>query len=337
MTNNNGRNSNFEVIRLLAILMITAYHYVVHGVQDPVGGGNLLYCSSLWGKAGVNLFCLLTGYMLIGKDEIKYSRLKTVEGQVLFYTLSGLLVGFILHKYIGPGVIYYSVLPVISGHYWYITAYFIVFLLSPYINKLLQSIEKQSFKRLLLVCYVVWCIIPFFTLRENDGLFWNQFIWFVVMYMTGAYLKLYDSIFSRRTYIYAELAANLLLISSVFAIEWLAGIKEEATPFITYFRWSNSPLIVIICVGMMRLASMAPFRSIGWINFLASLVLGIYLFQENKFYQDILWHDLFNNSVPTTDFARFLHLIGSVLGVVIIGGIIEFIRVKIFKIIRITK
>ena len=34
-----GRNSNFEILRIVAILMITAYHYVVHGVAEPVGGG----------------------------------------------------------------------------------------------------------------------------------------------------------------------------------------------------------------------------------------------------------------------------------------------------------
>lgn len=34
-----GRNSNFEILRIVAILMITAYHYVVHGVADPNGGG----------------------------------------------------------------------------------------------------------------------------------------------------------------------------------------------------------------------------------------------------------------------------------------------------------
>lgn len=335
---NNGRNSNFEFIRLVAIVMITAYHYVVHGVQDPaIGGGNILYVTSLWGKAGVNLFCLLSGYMLISKDEIKYNRLKSVEFQVLFYTLTGLLVGFLLHKDIGIKDIIYSIIPVISEHYWYITAYFIVFLLSPYINKLVKALDKKSFQTLLIICYVIWSIIPFFTFRETSGMYWNQFIWFVVMYMTGAYLKINRSHYSKKTYIYALVISNILLVLSVFAIDWMTIFSEKATSYITYFRWSNSPLIVIICISMMRLADIATARSIGWINFLASLVLGVYLFQENIFYQGICWQDLFNNSIPSTSLDKILHVIISVAGVIALGGIIDFIRLKAFKLLRIIK
>lgn len=44
------RNSNFELLRIIAILMITAYHYVVHGVGNmAIRGGNVLHVSSLWG------------------------------------------------------------------------------------------------------------------------------------------------------------------------------------------------------------------------------------------------------------------------------------------------
>ena len=318
--------------------MITAYHYVVHGVQDPaVGGGNILYVSSLWGKAGVNLFCLLTGYMLIGKDEIKYNRLLSVEWQVLFYTLTGLLVGYFLHKEIGIISVFYSLLPVITDHYWYITAYFMVFLLSPYINKLIKGLDHKSFQWLLIICYMIWCIIPFFTLRENSGMYWNQFIWFVVMYLTGAYLKTYKNQFNKKTYVYAIIISNILLILSVFVIEWMTILNDKAISYITYFRWSNSPLIVIMCISMMRLADMAPIRIIGWINFMASLVLGIYLFQENIFYQSICWQDLFNNSIPTKAINRIFHVITSVVGVIAIGGIVDFIRLKIFKILKLTK
>ena len=81
------RNSNFEALRIIAILMITAYHYVVHGVGNmATGGGNVLYISSLWGKAGVDIFCLLTGYMLVTKENVNYKRLVNVELQILFYT-----------------------------------------------------------------------------------------------------------------------------------------------------------------------------------------------------------------------------------------------------------
>ena len=336
----NTRNSNFELLRVIAILMITAYHYVVHGAADPAtmsGGGYVLYISSLWGKAGVNLFCLLTGYMLVKKETISYGRLKSVEGQIIFYTLLGLLVGFSLGKHVGLGSLFYSFAPVISGHYWYMTAYVIVFLLSPYLNLLIKNHDKELFGRLLLISYAVWCIIPFFTLRENSGMFWSQLIWFVVMYLTGAYIGIVPAKYSKRFYIKALWISNILLILSAVAINLLSSYYYVLTDYITYFRWSNSPLVVIICISMMRLADMAPAKTVSWINYLGSLVLGIYLFQENKFFQDFCWNDWFNNTAPSTILQQIAHVIVSVAGVCIIGGLIEILRKRIFKIFRLSQ
>lgn len=337
----NTRNSNFELLRVVAILMITAYHYVVHGAADIASmtgeGGILLNVSSLWGKAGVNLFCLITGYMLVKKENISYNRLKTVEWQILFYTLLGLLVGFILGKHIGLGSLFYSIAPVISGHYWYMTAYVIVFLLSPYLNLLISKLEKEQYWKLLIILYVVWCIIPFFTLRQSTGMFWSQLIWFFVMYLTGAYIRINPARYSRKVYVNTLWISNVLLILSVLVISWLSSLYDVFSGLITYFRWSNSPLIVAICISMMRLADISSPKTIPWINFLASLVLGIYLFQENVFFQELCWKDWFDNTIPTTLLQQSAHIITSITCVCIIGGIIEYIRIVIFKIFKLQQ
>lgn len=55
------------------MLMIIAYHYVVHGTAiETAGAGTKVFreCASSWGKAGVNLFCLIMGYFGI-RSEFK--------------------------------------------------------------------------------------------------------------------------------------------------------------------------------------------------------------------------------------------------------------------------
>ena len=211
-----------------------------------------------------------------------------------------------------------------------------MFFLSLYLNILIKQINQKSFLRLLLISYISWSIIPFFTLHETTGMFFNQFVWFVVMYMTGAYIRTFKSPYNKKIYVVLFVASNLLLIISVFVLNWASGIYERITPYIDYFQWSNSPLIIVICVSMIRLADITPARSFKWINFLASLVLGIYLFQENKIYQEICWHDLFDNSLPATMFDRFLHVVTSVIGVIVIGGVVETIRIRIFNLLKIA-
>ena len=44
------RNSNFEALRIIAILMITAYHYVVHGVGNMAIGGGMCCILVLYGE-----------------------------------------------------------------------------------------------------------------------------------------------------------------------------------------------------------------------------------------------------------------------------------------------
>ena len=333
-----GRNSNFEILRIIAIIMITAYHYVVHGVANTSSGsGILLNLCSLWGKAGVNIFCLITGYMLVFKPHIDYKKLITVEYQVLFYTLSGLAFGHFTHHTIGIGSLVKSLFPVVFVHDWYVTAYVIVFLFSPFLNSMIKSLEQKDFTRLLLICYVVWCIIPFFTIREHSGLFWNQFIWFVVMYLTGAYIRITDNRHSKHWYLNSIWISTILLILSVVVIEWLSHYNVRFVQYITYFRWSNSPLIVIICYSLMRIAKMSKPTFIRWINFIASLVFGIYLFQENIFYRVFLWHNLFNNSIPTTQIQLMAHILLSIVTVVLIGGLIDYLRIRIFKLLKISK
>lgn len=71
------RNSGIEALRIIAMLMIIAYHYLVHGKAIETGGTKIfLECASLWGKAGVNLFCLIMGYFGIqSKFKVKkYSK-----------------------------------------------------------------------------------------------------------------------------------------------------------------------------------------------------------------------------------------------------------------------
>lgn len=227
-------------------------------------------------------------------------------------------------------------MPVVFGHYWYMTAYVIVFLLSPYINILIKNIDKDSFWKLLLICYVVWSIIPFFTIREHTGMYWSQFIWFVVMYITGAYIRIVPARFSKRFYVNTLWLSNIGLILSVVALSVLSLKYEVIVPYIPYFRWSNSPFIIAICIAMRRLADIIPAKTVSWINFLSSMALGIYLFQENIFFQDICWNDWFNNTIPSSILQRIIHIIVSVAGVCLIGGTIDYLRSKIFKLIRLS-
>lgn len=92
------RLSNFELIRIVAMLMIVGAHYLGHGVlrvrtsdayntfmQGDLINQMISVLYSPGGKTGVALFFMITGYFLCNKKEL-ISQKKLVS-QSFFYAL----------------------------------------------------------------------------------------------------------------------------------------------------------------------------------------------------------------------------------------------------------
>lgn len=94
----NVRQSNFELLRIVAMLMIVAHHLAVHGVQhchdaelaykayNAGNAVNRIFASVLipGGGAGVALFFMITGFFLCRKEA---ASIKNVALQAGFYSI----------------------------------------------------------------------------------------------------------------------------------------------------------------------------------------------------------------------------------------------------------
>src|SRR5574344_1877581 len=95
------RQSNIELLRILAIIMITLHHFSLYlglynnsnlGMEKNIFG---IVLFSL-GKIGVNIFIIISGYFLIdSKSNIK--KIIKLWLEVLFYSVSILIIGELLH------------------------------------------------------------------------------------------------------------------------------------------------------------------------------------------------------------------------------------------------
>ena len=69
------RNSSFELLRLISMLLIVMHHYSLHGGFDYMSTLSLrlyfIQCLNMGGKLGVNLFILISGYFLC-KSNFKF-------------------------------------------------------------------------------------------------------------------------------------------------------------------------------------------------------------------------------------------------------------------------
>ena len=273
------RKTNLEWLRIIAIFMIISYHYVVHTGFDFHEGDILsktfLELVSYGGKAGVNIFCILMGYFGV-KSRFRLEKVLRTEEQILFYSIVGIVVNILFNGLdFSLNALLKSIFPIIFDQYWFMTAYIIVYLLSPFINQLLLSMDRREYIKLLMVETIIWAIIPFFSLQESDGMGFTQLIWFGVMYSWGAYFRLYKRAYSISRYGVLIVLSILLVLGMVSELNYIGYNNEFIYTHTTYFRWSNSPIIIIFSLSLFRLFESVHIKNSKVINFIASGTLYI--------------------------------------------------------------
>ena len=86
------RDSNFELLRIVAMLMIIGHHLALYGApcDDPSYiSPNILLCQFIQGggKLGDNIFILITGYFSITTDKVNYLKIYRLWKQMVFFML----------------------------------------------------------------------------------------------------------------------------------------------------------------------------------------------------------------------------------------------------------
>ena len=254
-TGGKERYSNFELLRIISMIMIIAYHYSIKGQggyisEMPIANKMFVEEVSMFGKIGVNLFVLITGYFGIQSREIKIIKMLKLECQVLFFSLFMMVFGGAAKGFILSEVRFQYFFPTIFNLYWFMTAYMILYCFMPFINKMLLALQDSEIKILRRLIIFIWCIIPTFTFQLDAGMNWSQQIWMFATYILGASFRLLPIKKKRRWWIIEVILSISFLMLSVLIIELVGREMPEISKYATYFRWSNSGLAVLVSIGL---------------------------------------------------------------------------------------
>ena len=149
------RASNFELCRLACMLYIVVYHLLIHNTELT---GVLYYNRALTTifSIGVPVFVMISGYF---KIKASVRGFLSIASQVVFYSLiADILCYFVFKEPVNIGNILGTFFPVTKTQYWFVGAYLLLYILSPFINRLLDSFSRKEFLVYLvtlsfLVCY----------------------------------------------------------------------------------------------------------------------------------------------------------------------------------------
>ncbi|MBQ7886532.1 MAG: acyltransferase [Clostridia bacterium] len=318
-----ARNSAVEMLRIIAMLFIVMSHSSVHGgfgeAASQIAFNNFFLDWMVLGNLGVAIFVLIAGYFLCEK-AFRVQPVLRLWSQVFFYSILGTVIFVLAGNRPTLIDLITAVFPTVYAQFWFFTAYFVLLLLSPYINIVISHLDRKQHFTLLAILLTLWCVTPTLTKR---GFYGNELPQFLMFYVMGAYLRKYPDNALKLPVVRYWLAAGsgvLLLASS--------AVLRLISRYALYFYERNSLLTVGCALGLFAVAVyMRPWSS-KWINAVSSCVFGVYLFHDHLLVRRILWQDWIGNAGYYDAPILPIRMLVSVLAVFASGVLIEAIRQK---------
>ena len=147
-----ARQANIELLRIVAMLMVVMLHYLTKGeaavslVENSGALNMILWFIKALCVVAVNVYVLISGYFLL-EAKWKVSRLVSLWLQMMFYSLGVPLVCLLLVvgdiKQWGLYDWINVVFPIQMEHYWFATAYILLYLFVPVLSAAVQKMEKN--------------------------------------------------------------------------------------------------------------------------------------------------------------------------------------------------
>lgn len=285
------RESNIELFRITTMFLIIAHHFVVNsGITsewEPMLTNALswrtifLYVFGAWGKYGINCFVLITGYYMC-KSNVTVEKFFKLFLEILFYNIAIYLIFVgIGYEIFSFGGVFRTLTPIRDISNGFASCYMFFFLLIPFINILIENLDRK--KHLILMLLLVFMYTMLGSLKQVTVTF-NYVTWFIVVYMIGAFIRLYDYGLLHSNCIIGLALVIFIMFSlwSIYANLRYIALMGTATDVYYYVADANK-----ICAIGTAICSFLFFRNLRIsynviINRLASTCFGVLLIHANS-------------------------------------------------------
>lgn len=290
------RNCGVDCLRIVAMFAIVLQHCILHsgilqeqnilsvkyGLVDLV----IFFCFG-----AVNTYLLISGYININ-TKYKPSRIMYLWIEVVFYNLVITIIStLILKTRVTANTILRIFTPLVHHEYWFFTRYTLLFLLMPIINMIAHKMSKKCYRIFLVVIYVLFCFVAPIVKKYTDiDIFilksGYSTVWFVAMYMTGAYFGLHFTPEKRKkiAYLIGFVVFSLFLyLDNAFIPAFFKQYKNteisctlSVYPYISPFTVPAVVFIFMLFINMKLKNGIKRFAcSVGPLTF------GVYLIHDN--------------------------------------------------------
>lgn len=295
---------------------------VLHGVNlnhlcEGSLSGQIL---SAIGNCSVTTFMLISGYYGIFRNKKKILSLRNIAS---FYILCAITLEYFIGGNITPYNFFSAFFPIISGKYWFLTAYVLLLIFAPYINNWLRTFDVKHTTYLIIILLIVFYGIPTFFKHSIVPAGGKSFFQMVCAYIIGRYMAQNSRIMKQSTL--SLLGVFVFSIACIICLDLLQdhiGLADyfNARHLVYNFDADSSIFILIASTCLLALFLKVNFTN-TIINRVALSVFSVYILEwyiRPFFLQRI--------NVPMTSTFMPIFTIGVAAGIFLTCVIINQIR-----------
>lgn len=308
------RNSNVELLRVVLMTMIVIWHYIMHGLnmKDPSlyvnEWDNSLIFTSTFLSFHVDCFIFISGYFGLTLKKKKVIRLLLM---LLTYSLFTQFVGFLIGYDMGIFTIAQAFFPISNNRWWFLTSYFYLLLLSPFLNSGVNILEKSTFRNILIILFFMFLGM----VQWIFGSRFNDLNLFIFIYLLGRFIRKYPvNLINKHPFLIFGCSTAIMLALTVLSVWTKSG-------FLLYRIWYyHNPLVLISAISFFFMFYNSKELKIK-VGYISSGVLATYLLTDSMYTQE-WYNNLVVNNIPD-----FLWLFVAIITVALCS-MFEFIRSK---------
>lgn len=283
----NKRNYGIDLLRIVSMYMVVVLHVLGRGgIVDYTEPFSVFYglawMLEITCYCAVNCYALISGYVGIDSDY-KISRIAKLWGRVFFYSVGITVLFYLYNKELVTGNDWLNAFfPIMRKHYWFFTAYFLMYLCVPVLHHILNTMPQKQLKNWLLsILLFVSVLQTLFTkdvFQTNNGF---SVLWLTILYIIGGYIKRYGFMQQKSPKWFAMIfvLSTAIIWCGEYAVEYIMYMRNGEFHSYNVLLKYISPFVLINAIALVCMFSRVKVGKIcsKIIRVIAPLSFSVYL------------------------------------------------------------
>ena len=338
------RESNFELLRIAAMMLIVIYHIFFHCINDQVLSKDFFPRGELFnnpviyrrlaiteiatsfGKIGNNLFILLSGYFLIDKTIDVKKPIKKLLGEMFFVTVILTIVSYfyVTNTTESSGITFRY----FNSGWWFVGYYILIILVARFVlGRFMGRMGSKEHGTVIVVLFAIVSIKFIRNMLNDISDVLPMIVIGMLMYLIGGYIKLYNPLEKMKTLF---IVIVLVLVNGLMVLSYLIDNNNalnnvKATFYQKIYSYEEYAICcIIISVCLFELFRRLKMPSSRVINYIAAASFMVYLIHDNPFCRNLLKEVEWVKMLYEQDYGNFFLMIGLVILIAFAVGIIAY-------------